>query len=302
MNTSTKPAVDFADLEDASEWSKVGVKPAVMDATAAAVAKEFGGHTRSQAPVALFDCDKCSGSGRVTFGYVNVRVGKCFRCHGTGKLRTSPEVRRLRTAKAADRKAKAMRNASDSAKSFLAARLDVCAWFKRQEDRGQQFGMDLQAKLYQYGSLTAGQLAAIERSIVRDAEYDAAKAQQVAERAAGAAKPAMEWLDIRALPSGRYVAPGTDVKLNVDNLTADAGKWQGWVFVKRPDKSKVGAQRPGSRYNGQHEAELRAILADPQAASIAFGRLTGTCGVCGRRLDNPDSIKAGIGPICAGKF
>jgi hypothetical protein len=26
------------------------------------------------------------------------------------------------------------------------------------------------------------------------------------------------------------------------------------------------------------------------------------CGVCGRKLSTPDSIRAGIGPICAGKL
>ena len=34
----------------------------------------------------------------------------------------------------------------------------------------------------------------------------------------------------------------------------------------------------------------------------AYGKLTGTCCSCGRELTNEDSIEAGIGPICAGKF
>lgn len=33
-----------------------------------------------------------------------------------------------------------------------------------------------------------------------------------------------------------------------------------------------------------------------------FGALYGACCVCGRTLTSEDSIKAGIGPICAGKF
>lgn len=33
-----------------------------------------------------------------------------------------------------------------------------------------------------------------------------------------------------------------------------------------------------------------------------FGKRTGTCCNCGRTLTNPDSIDAGIGPICAQKF
>ena len=33
-----------------------------------------------------------------------------------------------------------------------------------------------------------------------------------------------------------------------------------------------------------------------------YGKVTGTCCNCGRLLTNEDSIEAGIGPICAGKF
>ncbi len=34
----------------------------------------------------------------------------------------------------------------------------------------------------------------------------------------------------------------------------------------------------------------------------AFGALYGTCCVCSRTLTNEESIAAGIGPVCAGKF
>lgn len=33
-----------------------------------------------------------------------------------------------------------------------------------------------------------------------------------------------------------------------------------------------------------------------------FGRMTGTCCVCARRLDVPESVEAGIGPVCAGRL
>lgn len=34
----------------------------------------------------------------------------------------------------------------------------------------------------------------------------------------------------------------------------------------------------------------------------SLGKATGTCCVCGRRLDDPESVDAGIGPVCASKF
>jgi hypothetical protein len=45
-------------------------------------------------------------------------------------------------------------------------------------------------------------------------------------------------------------------------------------------------------------AEHRATLEQLEA----FGKAFGVCGECGRTLTNPESIKRGIGPICAGKF
>jgi hypothetical protein len=37
-------------------------------------------------------------------------------------------------------------------------------------------------------------------------------------------------------------------------------------------------------------------------AAKKYGQETGQCLVCGRTLTNPDSIEAGIGPVCASRF
>jgi hypothetical protein len=49
-------------------------------------------------------------------------------------------------------------------------------------------------------------------------------------------------------------------------------------------------------------AKPLTILADPRAASAAYGRLVGRCGVCGRPLEDPESVERGIRPVCADKF
>jgi Family of unknown function (DUF6011) len=49
-------------------------------------------------------------------------------------------------------------------------------------------------------------------------------------------------------------------------------------------------------------AMLREFDADPLAAAVKYGKLSGTCCSCGRDLTNDGSIEAGIGPICAKKF
>ena len=45
-------------------------------------------------------------------------------------------------------------------------------------------------------------------------------------------------------------------------------------------------------------AEHRMSLVEAQE----YGRITGICCNCGRKLTNEESIEAGIGPICASKF
>lgn len=48
-------------------------------------------------------------------------------------------------------------------------------------------------------------------------------------------------------------------------------------------------------------AALIALNADPEGALVQYGRVLGSCGICGRTLVDPVSIARGIGPICAGK-
>jgi len=49
-------------------------------------------------------------------------------------------------------------------------------------------------------------------------------------------------------------------------------------------------------YNLDPEATLL-----PLAEAKEYGRMSGTCCRCARRLDVPESVEAGIGPVCAGK-
>ena len=113
-------------------------------------------------------------------------------------------------------------------------------------------------------------------------------------------------LDLSEVPSGRYAVPGGDTRLKVMIQGVAGGKWDGWVFVKDAAEygqgQRYGSQRPGETYRGKIEDALRAIAADPKAAAAAYGHLTGSCGVCGRHLEDKDSIERGIGPVCWGKF
>jgi hypothetical protein len=68
------------------------------------------------------------------------------------------------------------------------------------------------------------------------------------------------------------------------------GKISGGQFVPSRDAAA-----------GTGEAVAR-IAADPTAAAVAYGRLTGSCSCCGRTLSDPASVALGIGPICADRW
>ena len=47
--------------------------------------------------------------------------------------------------------------------------------------------------------------------------------------------------------------------------------------------------------------QLTSAMRFSKEEAEQFGKLYGSCAICGRKLRNPDSIKRGIGPVCAGK-
>lgn len=114
-------------------------------------------------------------------------------------------------------------------------------------------------------------------------------------------------LDLSGVPSGLYAVPGGDTRLKVkiDNVDKPGTKWHGWVFVKDGAAyghgDRYGSQKPGGTYRGKIQQQLEIIASDPYAAAAAYGQLTGTCGRCGRQLEDEESVARGIGPVCATK-
>lgn len=70
-------------------------------------------------------------------------------------------------------------------------------------------------------------------------------------------------------------------------------------------KMVVGDQETGYNYEYVGAAAYK-LPKDAEPLSLdeakAWGKMTGTCCVCARRLDNPESVEAGIGPVCAGRM
>lgn len=85
------------------------------------------------------------------------------------------------------------------------------------------------------------------------------------------------------------------------------GKQSGMNLVKRvvPSGGGYDYEYVGSAHrvvNGTSELGPVTITPLTKAEAANWGHLTGSCIVCGRHLDDPDSVDAGIGPVCVKGF
>ncbi len=307
----------FADLEDEAQLKREGiigrqeapdnVQGEQHDADAAS-RDTYGGHDRSrkQSPGA-FKCSGCNGSGII---HVYHRGGgwgqrgtpkKCWKgCNGTGYLKTSPEERAANKRKRQEKKASVASSHIAEALEFLDANPNITAWLQAGIRAQSEFHHSLNSAIRKYGSWTDGQLRAARKSTAKWLWRKRAKARD-------SAAAVVEGLDISAIPSGTYAVPGGDTRLKIAIRRPGArSKWLGWIFVddgaEYGSRQNYGRQRPGGVYEGKIVDQLKAILADPLEALAAYGQLTGSCGACGRLLEDEDSVARGIGPICYAKL
>lgn len=114
-----------------------------------------------------------------------------------------------------------------------------------------------------------------------------------------------EGVEVASRGSLMVAVPDGDTRLKVRIRRASRGKWAGWIFVDDGaaygQGRNYGKQSPEGLYEGKIADELKAILADLPAAFEAYGDLTGSCGRCGRLLEDEDSVERGLGPWCASK-
>lgn len=146
---------------------------------------------------------------------------------------------------------------------------------------------------YMYGQETTEEFA----RILANEYWSLAVERRDRKTAAAAERRANTATLLRGVPAGRY-AVDVDGKLGffkVDRPTE--GRWAGYTFVKQMASDAEYPVR-GQRKN----LVLAAVAANPQAASMRYGREIGKCGVCGRTLTNDESRAAGIGPVCAQKM
>lgn len=229
-------------------------------------------------------------------------LGPCFKCKGTGRLifATAPEQRARNRANAAARK---VRKAAEALEAFRAEYPDVYAWMD-----GNTFGfaVSLREAVTRFGYLTENQIAAARRCI---AKRDAAATERAVRIAAA---PVVDMTKIEAA----LATAGTALKMPKLRLAGmvvyPARSKPGTLYVRGAasddgDRAYLGKITGGRFFRArdcsdEQEATLLAAAADPLAAAVAYGRLTGRCSCCGAELTNAESIARGIGPICATRY
>jgi hypothetical protein len=307
-------ATDFLDgLEDEQFWADApsenitpfGERVAPADLTPMPASPQFKER-----------CANCEGSGTFRRGRFS---GQCFACKGKGfkVFKTSAQTRYQNREKAADRKVADMR-------AWQEANADVVAWVRRRStgERPFDFAVQLRDKLRQYGTLTDGAAAAVRRMIEKDAARSAERAASqpaapVVNTAAveTAFAKAVEVAKAEAIKrvggeAERASFKAPKLRLGEFDITLAPmhGRNAGALYVKRTSDREYLGKIAGGVFSKSfvcdaptQEAVVQAC-ADPEAAAVAYGRLHSSCAICGRGLDNYESIQRGIGPICATKW
>lgn len=110
------------------------------------------------------------------------------------------------------------------------------------------------------------------------------------------------------------------VNAQIETVREKDNQFDGWTFAKYlngPENTRnyrnFAYARPGQALTMKRGFDpdsliakaLAALLtADPEAQhamGVTWARESGNCYVCSRTLTTPESIEAGIGPVCAGK-
>jgi len=249
-----------------------------------------------------FPCESCRGTGRYQGVRLHQPEEKCFACKGKGYFFKSYADRMAGRQKSAAKKQAKV----DLAQTQFAernpglmdrVRAELLPW--------NSFAVEMVMEFDTRGSLTENQVAALHRSLDKNAERQAERAAaKQKELAASVVDPSGIRDLFESAKSRGLKKPGLwfgEIKISEAPAT---GRNAGALYVK------LGGEYAGKIIDKTfHPAwgvkaapiveQLLAIATDPATVLREKGRETGTCCCCGRPLTDPVSIAAGIGPICA---
>lgn len=222
----------------------------------------------------------------------------------------------IRDSQARARKAKTEQKLVEACAQFCKAHPAEIAWCEERRLRSG-FCVSLLMALAKWGSWTPGQLAAVQRSMFQDQERSAIRVQETAKLLEAA--PIVQIAKIEEA-FGRAMSKGIKrPKLRLGGFmfkpASQTGKNPGAIYVTQRVRAMgevYEAAYMGKVLGGkflrvrdckdEHEKEIVEVINDPASAAIAYGKRWGECCVCGRPLENKESIDLGIGPICKDKY
>ena len=275
---------------------------------------DFGAPANSTtAEVTYFEqaCTKCNGTGRFTFGYINVRSGECFACKGKGKLsfKTSPATR-LKAKMASQKRAVVVAQAkATTAQEWKDANPAEALWMETSAPKFAFAGAMLEA-LNKFGSLTEKQFETVQRLTLQSAQFMAERATEKASRIASAPVVTVEAIEVAFNNAKQAGVKRPKLRLDtfVFSPASETSANAGAIYIKNKEDGLYLGKVMGGRLFTSRECtpesseRIVAVASDPAQAAIAYGKKFGACSICGRALTDADSIARGIGPICAENY
>jgi Family of unknown function (DUF6011) len=269
--------------------------------------------TRTHKQVEEKPCTTCLGTGQKKYGYRNIQYFPCTVCKGTGKV-THERLNRRAGAK----KARATReeNLAKKKAEFKAAHPAVVAWIEDRAMKNVKLAISMAENINLYGSLKENGIALIERLIKEDAERaEARKAEQMKSAVDVSAGAEKILTALRQAVEKGLKRPSLRTQVCTFSLAPASGRNAGCVYVVERaargsgDENKyLGKIDPTGMFMAsrdctpEQKAAVALVAADPLAAAVLYGRMTGQCSCCGKELTNQKSIDLGIGPICLAKY
>jgi hypothetical protein len=186
---------------------------------------------------------------------------------------------------------------------FAACEPEVAAYLE--SNLSNSFMKSLHDQASKRGELSEKQLACVEKNIGQKDRWSDDRA-----------KPAGHSIDLSAVFEKFATARDAGLKrpkLRLENFCFSlmGGKNAGAIAVKTGpgyDDTYLGKVFSDGVFFKTHACsdsqleELQRISGDVLAAAREYGAISGTCSCCGRALDRAESVKMGIGPVCAEKW
>ena len=243
-------------------------------------------------------CNECAGTGKLNMGYrlSNGGIKKCFACRGRGFFLTSSHSRK---------KAKQARvtKLSDTKDAFMAEHEELVLKLVS-FSTWNSFARSLMSSFEMYGGLTDKQIAAPNNLVIKIEEsrsikrgydqvenisVDISSIREMFDRAGGSS-------------NSKYRAEGL-----VISRAPDSGRNKGYLYVQTDKMEYLGKIDEANNFmpvgkDIDAAKGLASIAKNPKEAAMAWGVKTGRCSCCGKTLTDPQSIAAGIGPVCAGRW